>query len=92
MSYYDLESVYTFLEKKGTVDIVDQVRVTSITKVGFNDMEGIQWQINVKLITNPKYKNKLLRVVTNSTWTDDYGNDPKEIKYNLEENLNTTLG
>lgn len=92
MSYYDLESVYTFLEKKGTVDIVNQVKVTSITKVGFNDMEGIQWQINIKLVTNPKYKNKLLRVVTNSTWTDDYGNDPKEIKYNLEENLNTTLG
>lgn len=92
MSYYDLESVYTFLEKKGTVDIVDQVKVTSITKVGFNDMEGIQWQINVKLVTTPKYKNKLLRVLTNSSWTDDYGSDPKEIKYNLEENLNTTLG
>ena len=46
-------------------------------------MEGYQYRINFKVITVDGYRNKLVKVLTNSTYIDDYGENEKGMKDNL---------
>lgn len=52
---------------------IKEVKVTSIQDLGFNEMEGYNYQVNVKLLfNNGKYK--LLKYTTNTTYLDDIPN------------------
>lgn len=49
---------------------IKEVKVTSIQELGFNQMEGYTYQVNVKLLfENGRYK--LLKYSTNTTYLDD---------------------
>ena len=53
-----------------TLRKIKEVKVTSIQNLGFNEMEGYNYQVNVKLLfENGKYK--LLKYTTNTTYLDD---------------------
>jgi hypothetical protein len=52
-------------------DFIDYVKATNIKKIGFNTLEGSRYIVNVKIITNEGYKNKLLQTYINSTYLDD---------------------
>lgn len=62
----------------GNFKQVKQIKVTSIKKIGFNDMEGNQLQVNVKFLSNDGYRNRLFRVFTNSSVLDWYELETKE--------------
>ena len=65
---------------------IKEVKVTSIQDLGFNEMEGQNYQVNVKLLfENGRYK--LLKYVTNTTYLDDIPdfNNLNELQHILTE-------
>lgn len=90
MAYYTLDAVINFVSDYAKD--IQGVKITHFKRYGFNDMEGGQYQINFKIITAPKYRNKLIKVLTNSTYLEDYdGDTAQEVKEELEENINFLL-
>lgn len=63
--------------------LIDNVHITKVSRIGFNDMEGVEVQVNIKINTINGYCNKLIAWLTNSTYSEDYSSD---------ESLNTALG
>lgn len=94
-----LERILNFIEGNGKV--IAGVKCTSLNKNGFNDMEGTQWIVGIKILTTKEYRNVQFSWFTNSTYIDDYyldNNDNptnKEFKdsvmENIEEHLINTL-
>ena len=68
--FTELNSLIDFLNhnKKG----INDTKVTSIHKNGFNTYEGYQYYIGIKIFTLPKFKNKQFIWETNSTYIDDF--------------------
>lgn len=66
--------------------IIDEVRVTSIKCYAFSSVEGYQVDINIKLLTDEKHKNKLFTIVTNDTYMEDFDRDNE--KASFQEYLN----
>ena len=66
---------------------IKEVKVTHFERFGFNDMEGFQYRINFKIVMVDGYRNKLIKILTNSTYTEDYGETDEEMKANLLESL-----
>lgn len=66
----DIQVLYDFIEANR--DKLENIYITSINEFGFNSYEGNQYQINFKVVTVEGYKNKLIKWVTNSSYTDDY--------------------
>lgn len=80
--YYNLDALYNFMNSDNR-ELVENIKVTSVTKLGFNQMEGNRYQINFKIITKDGYQNKLIRVLTNTTYLESYEPD-----YLFFENIN----
>lgn len=90
MAYYTLNAVLNFIHEFGKD--IQGVKITHFEEYDFNDMEGGQYQINFKIITAPKYRNKLLKVLTNSTYLIDYEDyNSQGIKESLEDYCNYYL-
>lgn len=66
--------------------VIDEVRVTSIERYDFNSTTGNQVDINVKLLTDEKHKNKLFTIMANSTYMEDFDRDNE--KASFQEYLN----
>ena len=68
--FTELNSLIDFLNhnKKGISD----TKVTSINKSSFNEYEGYQYYIGIKIFTQPQFKNKQFMWETNSTYICDY--------------------
>lgn len=68
--FSELNSLLDFLNhnKAGIGD----TKVTSIRKGGFNEYEGYQYCIGIKIFTLPKFKNKQFMWDTNSTYICDF--------------------
>lgn len=60
--------------------------VTSAEKAGSNCMEGNIYHVNIKLITKEGYKDKMVKMVTNSTYIEDFDlwDDEKSLKENFQ--------
>lgn len=67
--------------------LIDGVKITRFEKNGFNEMEGDQFSINIKLFTVKGYKNKLFAMLTNGTYIYDFGVDYDEMKEELQNYL-----
>ena len=75
MKWYTLQALTDFISKYS--EYVREIRVTKIHAHSFNDMEGYQWDINVKVIfLNGRYK--LVKVATNSNYLDELDEITKE--------------
>ena len=82
---YTLNAIVQFAGKYQK--FIKEVKVTHFERFGFNDMEGFQYRINFKIGTVDGYRNKLIKVLTNSTYMEDYGETDGEMKTNLLESL-----
>ena len=71
--------------------LIDGVKITRFEKTGFNNMEGGQFSINIKILATDGYKNKLFTMLTNSTYLDDFGGGYDEMKEELQNYLNDLL-
>lgn len=72
-------------------NLIDGVKITRFEKTGFNNMEGGQFSINIKILAVDGYKNKLFTLLTNSTYLDDFGGGYDEMKEELKNYLNDLL-
>lgn len=59
--YYNTNSIVDYLQ----TGKVDSFKVTKAELIGFNDMEGWKYLLNVSVKTLEGYKNKRLKMVTN---------------------------
>ena len=66
--YYNTNSVVNYLQNGK----VDSFKVTKAEVIGFNNMEGWNYILNVSVKTLEGYKNKRLKMVTNSTYIEDF--------------------
>ena len=66
--YYNTNSVVNYLQ----TDKVESFKVTKVEVLGFNDMEGWNYILNVSVKTHEGYKNKRLKMVTNSSYIEDF--------------------
>lgn len=82
--YYNTDSVVNYLYTSK----VDSFKVTKVEVIGFNDMEGHNYLLNVSVKTLEGYKNKRLKMVTNSTYLEDYEWDNDE---SMETNFQNWL-
>lgn len=82
---YTLNALVQFADKYQK--FIKDIKITHFERFGFNDMEGYQYQINFKVVTADGYCNKLVKVLTNSTYMDDYGNNDEDMKDNLLDSL-----
>lgn len=93
MKTVTMKTLLTFFATDG--DKINEVKVTSFNRAGFNDMEGNKYEFNLKIFTTDKYKNLFLKVETNSSYLCDCEEYlEKEDIYNREsitEWLNATL-
>ena len=90
MKYYTLSAIEKTACNNQAHGFIKEIKVTKITELDFNDMEGRNYQINFKLITVDGYRNKILKCLTNSSYLDGCGENQTIQEY-LEEYLNEML-
>ena len=90
MNYYTLPAIEQTACNNQAHGLIKEIKVTKITELYFNDMEGYNYQINFKIVTVDGYKNKILKCLTNSSCIDGWEEDQTLQEY-LEEYLNEML-
>ena len=90
MTYYTLPAIEKTACGNQNHGLIKEIKVTKITELDFNNMEGQNYQINFKLITIDGYKNKLLKCLTNSSYLEEWQDDQTLQEY-LEEYINALL-
>lgn len=66
--------------------MIENYYVTNAEAVSFNCFEGNIYHVNIKLVTKEGYKNKIITMVTNSTYIEDFDlwDDEKTLKENFQ--------
>ena len=90
MKYYTLSAVEKAACNNQANGFIKEIKVTKITKLYFNDIEGYNYQINFKIVTVDGYKNKIVKCLTNSSYLDEWEENQTLQEY-LEEYLNEML-
>lgn len=93
MKTVSMKTLLKFFNTDG--DKINEVKVTSFNRIGFNEMEGSLYDFNIKIFTTDKYKNLFLNVETNSSWLEDceeyFEKENVYNKENITEWLNAIL-
>ena len=72
MKQFTMNGVVETIQNAQKGNIVVDYYVTSALIDSFNEMEGNIYHVNIKLVTKEGYKNKIIQMVTNSTYIDDF--------------------
>ena len=73
------------------------VKITKFWHGAFNSIEGYQFEFNVKIsivdskkvFRDTKAKSKTIKILTNSTYIEDFQNNENDLKDNLQEYFET---
>ena len=88
--YYSTNCVVEFLQGN---DKVENWKVTKVELLDFNNMEGWNYLLNVSVKTIEGYKNKRLKMVTNSTYIEDFEwNNDESREENFQNWLDGMVG
>ena len=90
MNYYTLSAIEKTACNNQSHGLIKEIKVTKITELYFNDMEGYNYQINFKIITADGCKNKILKCLTNSSYLEEW-EENQTIQEYLEGYLNEML-
>ena len=90
MNCYTLPAIERTACNNQSHGLIKEIKVTKITELDFNNMEGQNYQINFKIVTVDGYKNKILKCLTNSSYLDGW-EENQTIQEYLEEYLNEML-
>lgn len=89
MKVYSLDAVTTYLATSG---VIEKILVSQAEVIEFNQMEGFVYFVRVNITTQKGYKNKRVKMVTNSTYLDFHGfSADKDLKENFQNMLETFL-
>lgn len=85
MKVYSLNAVTECLATSG---VIEKISVSQAEVVEFNQMEGFVYFVRVNITTKKGYKNKRVKMVTNSSYLNFYEfDDKKDLKENFQEML-----
>ena len=90
MNYYTLPAIVRTACNNQSHGLINEIKVTKITELDYNNMEGQNYQINFHLITVDGYKNKILKCLTNSSYLDGWEENQTLQEY-IEGYLNEML-
>lgn len=89
-NYYTANAIINYLQSS---KIVESYKVTRVQTFGFNQMEGLKYLVNISVKTQKGYKDKRVKMVTNSTYLEDYQWDENlKDKENFAEWLKQSVG
>lgn len=72
---YTLNAIVEYLQSS---EVLESYKVTKVELVDFNQMEGWNYLVSISVKTIEGYKNKRLKMVTNSTYLEDFEWDSNE--------------
>jgi len=80
---HGVEFMYTIKKILVENKINHAIKITSLKRGGFNEYEGHQFEFNVKIsisdgkkvFRDTKAKSKTIKILTNSTYIEDFEND-----------------
>ena len=88
--YYSTNHVVEFLQGN---DKVEDWKVTKVELLDFNDMEGWNYLVHVAVKSVEGYKNKRIKLVTNSTYLEGFEwDDDKSKEANFDNWLAELVG
>ena len=89
-NYYTEKAVINYLQDN---EVVESYKVTRVQTVGFNQMEGLNYLVNVSVKTQEGYKDKRIKMVTNSSYLEEIEWDEKKSdEENFSEWLSIMVG
>lgn len=87
---YTLNAVVEYLQSS---EVLESYKVTKVELLDFNDLEGWNYLVSVSVKTIEGYKNKRLKLVTNSTYLEDFEwNDEETREANFDNWLAELIG
>lgn len=86
MKQFTMNAVVETIENGTKSGMIENYYVTSAEINSSNCMEGNIYHVNIKLVTKEGYKDKMIKMVTNSTYIDDFElwDDEKTLKENFQ--------
>ena len=72
---YTLNVIVEYLQSS---EVLESYKVTKVELVDFNQMEGWNYLVSISVKNIEGYKNKRLKMVTNSTYLEDFEWDSNE--------------
>jgi len=75
--FYNMKKIYSWNAVAAFLASgkVANYKITKVEKVGFNDMEGSIYHVNIKIETLEGYKNTFVTFEINSTYIDELEDD-----------------
>lgn len=72
---YTLNAIVEYLQSS---EVLESYKVTKVELIDFNQMEGWNYLVSIIVKNIEGYKNKRLKMVTNSTYLEDFEWDSNE--------------
>ena len=72
---YTLNAIVEYLQSS---EVLESYKVTKVELIDFNQMEGWNYLVSISVKNIEGYKNKRLKMVTNSTYLEDFEWDSNE--------------
>lgn len=72
---YTLNAIVEYLQSS---EALESYKVTKVELIDFNQMEGWNYLVSISIKNIEGYKNKRLKMVTNSTYLEDFEWDSDE--------------
>lgn len=82
---YTLNAVVEYLQSN---EVLESYKVTKVKLLEFNQMEGWNYLVNISVKNIEGYKNRRLKMVTNSTYIEDFTWDSDK---SMEKNFDNWL-
>lgn len=89
MRQFTMNNVVETINNGIKSDIIENYYVTNAECISFNCFEGYIYHVNIKLVTKEGYKDKMIQMVTNSTYIEDF--DLWDDEQSLKENFQSWL-
>lgn len=86
MKQFTMNGVVETIANGTKSGMIENYYVTSAEIDSFNCFEGNIYHVNIKLVTKEGYKDKMIQMVTNSSYIEDFDlwDDEKSLKENFQ--------
>lgn len=86
MKQFTMNGVLETIQHGTEIGMIENYYVTKVEINSFNCFEGNIYHVNIKLVTKEGYKDKMIQMVTNSSYIDDFDlwDDEKSLKENFQ--------
>lgn len=86
MKQFTMNGVLKTIQHGTEIGMIKNYYITNAETNSFNCFEGNIYLVNIKLVTKEGYKDKMIQMVTNSSYIEDFDlwDDEKSLKENFQ--------